>query len=113
MRGGVRRGVDYTSIFDCFNGLNERMYWVKRVFTLPCQSLSNVFIWGVGQGKALGGWHLPNLEFEKGDAICCRPTKYLNFSLAPSALAIDILYSLKRREKHKHFRLRLGRAEKQ
>ena len=37
---GPAGGVDSTSIFDFFNGLNERMYGVKRVIALPCQSLA-------------------------------------------------------------------------
>ena len=67
---------------------------------------------GRPQGGGKGG-HLPPLEFEKMTSYAAVLRNTLKFSLAPSALAIDILYfSLKRRKKRKNFRLRLRRAEK-
>ena len=43
-------------------------------------------------------------NLKKWRHICCRPTKSLKFSLAPSALAVDTLYfSLQTREKTQQF----------
>ena len=53
-------------------------------------------------GRPQGGeGALAPLEFEKkNDVICCRPTKYPKFSLAPVALSIDTIYfNLKLRKK--------------
>ena len=61
-----------------------------------------------------GGTCPPPLEFEKMTSYAAVLQNTLNFSLAPSALALHTLYlSLKRRKKkRKNFRLRLRRAKK-
>ena len=70
----------------------------------------------LGHGRPAGGGGkeaLPPLEFEKVASYAAVLQNTLNFSLAPSALAIDTLYSsLKRRKKAQIFRLRPRRAEK-
>ena len=67
----------------------------------------------MGARRGGQGGTCPPLEFEKVTSYAAVLQNTLNFSLAPSALAIDTLYfSLKRREKRKNFRLRLRRAEK-
>ena len=63
-----------------------------------------------GQG---GGTCPPPWNLKKMTSYAAVLKNTPNFSLAPSALALDTLYfSLKRRKKRKNFRLRLRRAEK-
>ena len=65
---------------------------------------------GAPAGGGQGGHLPPPLEFEKMTSYAAVLQNTLNFSLAPSAFAIDTIYlSLKRRKK---FRVRLWRAEK-
>ena len=67
----------------------------------------------MGARRGGKGGALAPLEFEKMTSYAAVLQNTLKFSLAPSALALDILYfSLKRREKKRNFRLRLRRAEK-
>ena len=94
-------------ICDNFHNVRLRVHLTPklRIVTWASIELSakSVHFHGRPQGGARGG-HLPPLEFEKMTSYAAVLRNTLNFSLAPSALALDTLYvSLKRRKNAKIF----------